>query len=54
MSTYFGSHDTPEEAFIAAKKGKEDYIKQKADEWKHLIDPRVYEAMYKYQVEITD
>lgn len=54
VTKYFGSYDTPEEAFLASKKGKEDYIKQKADEWKDLISPRVYQAMYNYQVEITD
>ena len=42
------------EAFNLYKILKENYIKQKADEWKDLIDPRVYEAMYNYQVEITD
>lgn len=51
---YFGSHNTFEEAFKASKNAKENYIKQKADEWKDLINPRVYQAMYNYQVEITD
>lgn len=46
--------DSPEEAFQAYKKAKEDYIKEVADKWKDKIDPRVYEAMYNYKVEITD
>jgi len=29
-------------------------IKEVADEWKPLIEPQVYDAMYAYQVEITD
>lgn len=49
-----GSFKTSEEAFRAYKTAKEDYIKRVADKWKDLIDPRVYEAMYKYEVEITD
>jgi hypothetical protein len=54
IQAYLGKFNTPEEAFQAYKKAKENYIKQKADEWKDLIDPRVYQAMYNYQVEITD
>lgn len=54
VQKYFGSHATPEEAFKAHKEAKEKYIKEKADKWKNLIDPRVYEALYKYEVEITD
>lgn len=49
-----GRYDTPEEAFQAYKTAKEAYIKEVADKWKDQIDPRVYEAMYNYQVEIID
>lgn len=49
-----GSFDTPEEAFQAYKVAKEKHIKEVADKWKNLITPRVYQAMYEYQVEITD
>ena len=51
---YIGIFDTPEEAFQAYKKAKEEYIKEVADKWKDKIDPRVYKAMYNYKVEITD
>lgn len=51
---YIGDYETPEEAFYAYKKEKEQHIKIIADKWKELIDPRVYKAMYKYEVEITD
>ena len=33
---------------------KEQAIKEAADEWKDKIVPRVYQAMYNYEVEITD
>lgn len=46
--------NTPEEAFEAYKIEKEKYIKEVADKWKDLIEPRVYEAMYNYKVEIDD
>ena len=48
------NHNTPEEAFQAYKTEKEQYIKEVADKWKGLVAPKVYEALYNYQVEITD
>ena len=53
---YYGSYDTPEEAFQAYKKAKESYIKQVAQEEyaKGNITKRCYEAMMNYEVEITD
>ena len=51
---HLGVFDNQQEAFQAYKTAKEAYIKEVADKWKDKIDPRVYEAMYKYQVEITD
>ena len=52
--THIGTFKTVDEAFQAYKEAKEKYIKEKADKWKDQIDPKVYEAMYNYQVEITD
>ena len=49
-----GTFNTPEEAFQAYKTAKEQYIKEVADKWKGLISDKVYEAMYNYEVEITD
>lgn len=49
-----GSFKTPEEAFNAYKVTKEEWIKEVADKWKDELEPRVYEAMYNYEVEITD
>lgn len=51
---HLGTFDTIEEAFQAYKVAKERYIKKVADEYRGRIDIRVYEAMYNYQVEITD
>lgn len=54
-SKSLGLFDTPEEAFyLGYKPFKENYIKQKADEYKDRIPLRLYNAMYEYQVEITD
>lgn len=49
-----GRYNTIEEAFLAYKQAKEAYIKELANKWKDVIDPRVYEALINYQVEITD
>lgn len=49
-----GSYDTPEEAFQVYKQAKETYIKEVADRWVGQIDPRVYEALMKYEVHIDD
>lgn len=51
---YLGYYKTPEEAFQAYKTLKEEEIKRIANKWKDLIDPKVYEAMINYEVEITD
>lgn len=42
------------EAFNEYKKAKEKYIKQVADEYKDRIPKRLYDALYRYEVEITD
>lgn len=53
---YFGTHPTEEIAFNKYKKVKENFIKQVAEE--ELANGNIikecYEAMMKYQVEITD
>ena len=51
---FIGSYATSEEAFQAYKQAKEAYIKEVANKWKDQIDVRVYKALMKYQVEITD
>lgn len=42
------------EAFYKYKEYKEKHIKNLADKWKDQLEPRVYEALYNYKVEITD
>lgn len=49
-----GRYDTSKEAFYAYKEFKENYIKQVADEYKPYIPQKLYNAMYRYEVEITD
>lgn len=51
---HLGYYNTPEEAFKVYKEFKETYIKQVADEYKYYIPKELYEAMYRWQVEITD
>lgn len=45
---------TPEEAFEKYKKTREEHIKEVANLWKDKIEPKVYQALMNYQVEITD
>lgn len=51
---YLGLFPTKEAAFAAYKKEKEKYIKERTEFWKDYIDPRAYEALMCYTVEITD
>ena len=49
-----GYFNTEIEAFKAYKTAKETFVKEQANKWKSQIDPRAYEALMNYQVEITD
>ena len=51
---YLGRFDNEIDAFICYKNYKEKVIKQVADEYKELIPKELYEAVYKYEVEIND
>lgn len=51
---HLGLYDTPEQAFEVYKRYKEKYIKQVADYYKDQIPDKLYNAMYNYEVEITD
>ena len=49
-----GYFKTELEAYNAYKTAKESFIKEQADKWKDQIDPRAYNALMNYKVEITD
>ena len=49
-----GQFDTPIKAFNAYKKYKEQHIKDVADFYKDEIPKKLYDALYAYEVEITD
>ena len=51
---YLGLFSTPQEAFQAYKEHKEAYIKSLAEKYKDQLNPRAYEALLNYQVEVTD
>ena len=51
---YLGLYITIEQAFSAYKNFKENYIKEVADEYKDKIPQKLYDAMYRYEVEIDD
>ena len=51
---YLGSFKTELEAFNAYKTAKEAFVKEQAEKWKGKIDPRAYNALMNYTVEIAD
>lgn len=51
---FLGKYNDPYDAFNAYKTYKEKIIKRIAEEYKNKIPVNLYEAMIKYQVEITD
>ena len=53
-SEHLGYFNTELEAFKAYKQAKESFVKEQANKWKSQIDPRAYNALINYQVDITD
>ena len=53
-SEHLGYFKTEIEAFNTYKQAKESFIKEQAEKWKSQIDPRAYEALMNYTVDITD
>ena len=51
---HLGYHNTSEDAFNTYKSFKEQYIKRIADKYRQRIPVKLYDALYKYTVEITD
>ena len=53
-SEHLGFFNTEIEAFNAYKQAKESFVKEQAEKWESQIDPRAYNALMNYTVEITD
>lgn len=51
---YLGYHSSIGDAFLVYKNYKERYIKELAEKYKDQIDPRAYEALMNYSIDITD
>lgn len=51
---YLGLYNSEKEAFEVYKQFKEQYIKEVADYYKEQIPTKLYDALYNYEVEITD
>lgn len=51
---HIGYYNSPSEAFYAYKTNKEAQIKSRANFHKAHLDPRVYEALMAYEVNIDD
>lgn len=51
---HLGYYETQEKGFKVYKQFKENYIKQIADYYKEQIPISLYNALYEYEVEITD
>lgn len=54
LKVFMGYYDSKEEAFKIYKKEKENWIKEVANKWKGKITKNTYDALMKYEVEITD
>ncbi len=47
---YLGSYDTVEKAWNVYKIAKESYVREMVNEYKNSIDPRVYDALMRWEV----
>jgi len=50
----FGQYSNEKDAFEVYKREKEKYIKEVADYYRSQITEKVYEALYRYEIDITD
>ena len=53
-SEHLGFFNTEIEAFNAYKVAKESFVKEQADKYKDMLDPRAYSALQNYVVNIDD
>lgn len=51
---YLGCYNTSKKAFEIYKEFKENHIKEIADEYEDFIPQKLYDALYQYQVDVTD
>jgi hypothetical protein len=51
---YLGLYETSEEAFTAYKEYKEKLLKEKAEQYKDLLEPKIYNSLISYKVDIND
>ena len=49
-----GYYDNEYDAYLAYKQAKEAYLKELADKYKDMLDPRAYSALQNYVVNIDD
>lgn len=54
IDKFIGYFTDPQSAFVVYKQAKESYIKEVAETWKDKIDPRVYDALNNWTIEVTD
>ena len=54
VQDHLGIFKTEKDAFQAYKEAKESYIKEIAEKWRDQIDPRVYNTLMNYEVNIDD
>lgn len=54
IQKHLGGFETWEKAFLTYKTFKESYIKQVTEEYRTQLDPRAYQTLLNYTVEITD
>ena len=52
-SQYIGTFDTPEKAFMAYKKAKEEIIKEYAEIYKQYIPKKLYDILISYEIDIN-
>lgn len=53
-SIFLGSFNTPKDAFLAYKFGKEQHVKEVANKYKDLVDDCVYNALMSWEICIDD
>lgn len=54
VKKYIGTYGNMVDAMEIYKKEKKEYMKDVADKWHDKLDPRMYEALVNYEIEVTD